>query len=516
MRPSPGLRHRCFRGRFVVSALLAVLLLLLPVSGWARRGGRVSVGGSSTFAPPVSGGFPSRVQSWGNSSPVTVSPRMGSRGSSSAAAGAYGVDQAVINRARTQGTLFQSRGDAIRAFERDNANKFPSSFPREPSARPDYIPSTTTVDGRDYDVTYDPRHGGYGYTRDGAWVAYSALRDASVLSMLMRRGGYLYPGVGMAGAGGGAVGGSASWFSGPGSGLLILLLIVGLWAMIPRRRGTAQYYRGAPAPYTPRSAGWRPPDAPPPARGSSERRKPMDSSFDTHSAALWRSLRPGSTVVLKDEQTLADMISSGESLTSGRDYNVLEAWRIQEAHGIAEWQFFRIRSPHDEDATWLLIKSAGDELGAGVYFEADGFVPGNREDLLSRQMYWVFGEPPDPNNYRLQDLVFAPRLTFNVDVNGTSSQAVFDKAGNLEFHGKASADPAPTDLSFAQSTEMIASVAEYRTVVPTPNPKMIFFEVGLPNPAGGLIRMLQGADISIADIEVLPLDDGVTGGRWVN
>ena len=419
-----------------------------------------------------------------------------------------------MNRARTQGTVFQSRNDAQRAFERDSTNKFPSTFSREPANRPNYIPSTTAVDGQNYDVRYNPRYGGYGYMRNGSWVGYSALRDVAILSMLMRQNNYVYPQAGTIPADGDGAedrpggGGTMGWFSGSGSGMLILLLIIGAWAMIPRRRGAQQYYHGVPPPYSPKAGGWPPPDAPPSMQRDSRREKPLGSTFDLRSASFWQSLRPGSTVILKDEQTLADMIAGGETLAAGRDYNLEEVWRIQESRGIAEWQFFRIRSLHDEDATWLMIKSAGDDLSAGIYFEADGFEPGNREELLKQDLYWVFAEPPDPEKYELLDLQYAPGLNFKVEVNGVAQDAEFDKMGNLEFHGKATADPSVSGVSFAESTEMIGTVAEYLTTMPTPNPKVVFFEVGVPNRKGGLIRMLQGADIPIGDIEALPLDDG--------
>lgn len=234
----------------------------------------------------------------------------------------------------------------------------------------------------------------------------------------------------------------------------------------------------------------------------------MGSTFNLRSASFWQSLRPGSTIILKDEQTLADMIAGGETLATGRDYNLEEAWRIQESSGIAEWQFFRIRSSHDEDATWLMIKSAGDDLSAGVYFEADGFEPGNREELLQHDFYWVFAEPPDPEKYELLDLVYAPELNFQVEVNGVAQDARFAKMGNLEFQGKATADPSVSGASFAESTQMLGTVAEYLTTQPTPNPKVVFFEAGVQSRKGGLIRMLQGADVLMADIEVLPLNDG--------
>ncbi|MCC7340322.1 MAG: hypothetical protein IT170_04485 [Bryobacterales bacterium] len=505
----------------VWALLLILVFLLLPESLWARRGGRVSFGRSSSFSRPSSRSFPSRAQSWGSSRPTTVTPRMGSRGESRPAAtgSAYGVDQTVMNRARTQGTVFQSRGDAQRAFERDNANKFPSTFSKEPANRPGYIPSTTTVGGQNYDVRYSREHGGYGYIQNGSWVGYNALRDMAILSMLMRQNSYVYPQSGAAPPSGEAGGGISSWFAGSGSGMLILLLLIGGWAMIPRRRGARQYYQGVPPPYAPGAGSWPSPDAPaslqPPSLQRDPRReKPMGSTYNLHSASFWQSLRPGSTIILKDEQTLADMIQSGEALATGRDYNLEEVWRIKESRGIAEWQFFRIRSLHDEDAVWLMIKStgsssnAGEELSAGVYFEADGFAPGNREDLLNRELYWVFAEPPDTSNYKLIDLEFAPQLNFNVEVDGAAREAEFAKIGNLEFQGKATADPSMSNVSFAKSTEMIGTVAEYRTAMRVPNPKVIFFETGAPNPKGGLIRMLQGSDISVGDIEVLPLADG--------
>src|SRR5690606_29338018 len=102
------------------------------------------------------------------------------------------VDQAALNRARTQGTVFGSRADAERAFERDYAQRFPSTYSREPATRPSHIPQTTTVDGQSYPVTYDRQHGGYGYMRNGTWVAYNAFRDMAILSMLMGQHGYVY------------------------------------------------------------------------------------------------------------------------------------------------------------------------------------------------------------------------------------------------------------------------------------------------------------------------------------
>lgn len=483
-------------------SLALLLLVLTPEPLWARRGGRISVGRSSggfsrSYSPP-----PSRAQSWG--SRPTATPRMGTRSASrgeATSANRSSVDQAALNRARTQGTAFNSRSEAERAFERDNASRFPTTFQTAPQTRPDYVPQTTTVDGRNYDVSYNPRYGGYGYMRDGTWMAYNVFRDITMLNLLMGRSGYVYGGQAAENRSGESESGGSSGFSlGSGSGLLILLLLIGGWAMIPRQRG-----------------GYRPGTAvAPPTNANVPREKRVTSDWTPYSTRFWRSLKPGSTIVLKDEQTLEDMIESGESIASGRDYQVEEAWRIRESRDVAEWQFFRIRSPRDVDATWLLVKSAGDQLSAGVYFEADGFHAGTRRELLDQNHHWVFEQPRDPSNFQLLDLQYATRLYFNLELNGEEREVEFAKLGNMEFHGNATVEPEirneslkdlPIGSPEAQNANrMLGTVVEYETMLPVPNSKVVFFEVGMPGADGGLVRMLQGSNIRMSDMEVLPID----------
>jgi hypothetical protein len=279
--------------------------------------------------------------------------------------------------------------------------------------------------------------------------------------------------------------------------------LVGMGAMIPRRQ---RAFRPAQGGYGHRNMGHsggkvlaRLPDAPP-ANSLNRAEKQVHSDLSPYTARFWRNLKVGSTVILKDEQTLQDMIAGGEALASGRDYHLEEAWRIRESRDIAEWQFLRIRSPKDEDATWLLIKSAGDKMSAGVYFEADGFESATRSELLQQDVFWIFNEPRDPSNYKPLDLEYASHLYFNLELDGEVREVEFTKLGNREFHGNALVDPPQRD-----SDRMLGSVAEYETMLAVPNPKVVFFEAGLPGADGGLIRMLQGAEIPIGDIEVLPL-----------
>jgi hypothetical protein len=492
-------------------ALLLVLLLAIPEDLWARRGGRISSSRSSGFSSRSYSSMPSRAKTWGGSAPSSVRPRMDSRSASRPTTSSLprrsSVDQATLNRARTQGTAFSSRAEAERAFQRDYANRYPSTFSREPAQRPNYIPSQTTVDGRSYDVAYNPQYGGYGFMRDGTWMAYNVFRDVALLGLLMRQNSYVYgrdaeaAGRDKDDATGGSEGAArqqeqgGSGF-GMGTGLLILLLIVGVAAMIPRNRGGYRPVHAAASGV--RKDGQGKLLATLPRKPEGERR--LNHDLNLRSVEFWRRLRPGSTVILKDEQTLQDMIESGEALATGRDYQVEEVWRVSEKRGVAEWQCFRIRSPKDEDATWLVIKSAGEELSAGVYFEADGFESGNRRDILNQNHFWVFNEPRDPNQYQVLELEFASHLYFNVDLQGETREVEFAKLGNLEFHGRVSVDPAVQNMD-----RFVGTVAEYETMLPVPNPKVMFLEAGLPDSNGGLVRMLQGAEIGLNDVEALPL-----------
>jgi len=83
---------------------------------------------------------------------------------------------------------YSSKKDAQAAFKKENATKYTSTYTSKPTTRPTHIPQSTSVGGRDYNVTYNVNHGGYGYTNSlGAWVVYDAMSDAIMMNHLMSR-----------------------------------------------------------------------------------------------------------------------------------------------------------------------------------------------------------------------------------------------------------------------------------------------------------------------------------------
>lgn len=193
--------HRRVRqpGRLPRRALLAmavVLVLLLAADDlFARRGG-FSMGRSFS-----SRGFSSTrsfsARSWGSSrarSGTATRQSLSGTRSATARSNTRSVSSAQYQRARANGTTFQTRQQAQQAFVSRNSGQYPSRYASQPSSRPGHIPQTTRVDGRNVNVTYNTGLGGYGYLHPtlGTWVLYSAMADAAMLGVLMSNRGYYY------------------------------------------------------------------------------------------------------------------------------------------------------------------------------------------------------------------------------------------------------------------------------------------------------------------------------------
>lgn len=211
-----------------LASLLTLALMFLaavPDELYARRGGRISFGGGSrSFSRSYS--KPSRAKSWGTQK--ARKPTLGGTRSQRRSTAASTTDRSVLNRARSQGTLYSSRSQATQAFRQKYGDQYTSKYSTRPSTRPSHIPQTTTVDGRQYDVRYNPQQGGYGYMMGGQWTPYNALADAAMLSMLMGSHGYAWGG----GYGYRPAFGGFSF----GSGLTVLMMLGGAAMMMRRPR----------------------------------------------------------------------------------------------------------------------------------------------------------------------------------------------------------------------------------------------------------------------------------------
>ena len=226
---------RAFRVRRRILLVMAATLCLLLVAddAFARRGG---FGGGRSFSSrgfSSSRSFSSRssTRSWG-STRSTRQSLSGTRGAT-ARSNTRGVSNSQYQRARANGTTYQTRQQAEQAFVSRNSSQYPSRFSREPSSRPGHIPQTTRVDGRNVNVTYNAGLGGYGYLHPtlGTWVLYSAMADAAMLGLLMSNRGYYY-----GPAPGAYYGGRPSGFW---TGLMVIAIILAVFFVM--RAGSRRY-----------------------------------------------------------------------------------------------------------------------------------------------------------------------------------------------------------------------------------------------------------------------------------
>jgi len=100
------------------------------------------------------------------------------------------ADRALYNRAKTSGTVFKSRSDALKTFKGKHASKYPAQFSSRPAVRPDYIRPNISVKGKKYKVFY--RKGGYGYYIGPLWYLYSPFDDDFEADELMAENDYYY------------------------------------------------------------------------------------------------------------------------------------------------------------------------------------------------------------------------------------------------------------------------------------------------------------------------------------
>ncbi len=147
----------------------------------------------TAFAQPLmarrgGGGFRSSGRSFSRSTRSTTRSR-----SSFSSNRSNSVNKKSYNQAKRNNTVFNSKAQAESSFKSKNASKYSSKFATKPQQRPDYIPRSTTVNNQSYNINYNSRYGGYGYTNAlGTFVLYSALSDTIMLNTLMRRNHYYY------------------------------------------------------------------------------------------------------------------------------------------------------------------------------------------------------------------------------------------------------------------------------------------------------------------------------------
>ena len=128
------------------------------------------------------------------------------------------------------------------------------------------------------------------------------------------------------------------------------------------------------------------------------------SVIDKEKLSHWQSAKIDDIIQLKDEQTISYLMDQGhENLTHGADFTIQRIRKINAQDGDAEWLVLDIEFG---DFLWyLVVKSNRSDFDLFVYYTPDGFVDGDRNDILDNSD-WLL-EEWDEDKVELKDLPFA-------------------------------------------------------------------------------------------------------------
>lgn len=217
---------------------------------------------------------------------------------------------------------------------------------------------------------------------------------------------------------------------------------------------------------------------------------------DKTSPEYWEQLKPGSIVTLSDEQAIKESMEAGNG-PRGIDYTTKSVITVKEMDGLAQWLLFELEGT-DQDL-WLMAKIVDQDIALRVYYEPEEFEVGDRGDALDRGDYWLFQEPEDPDNFEPTDLSYTTEIQQSMETQAGERDVIFRRKSQGEMHGTCSCEP-----KMAGIDEMFATVVEYSGPEDYENPEVLLLETGKQdNPNGGCIRLMLGADITPADVDIL-------------
>lgn len=171
--------------KYLILGLSMILLPAMDASGKGFSSSRSSGFSSSRSSKPSSGFSSSRSSS--SSKPSAVKPSSGGFSSSSSKPNS---SSSVTSKPKSAFEIAQQRqaltppppkDKFVSDFKQKNASKYPTTFATPPSTRPNYIPPSTTYNGRNRDIQYNPQTRSYGFFDDfGKFMVYDAISDLAL------------------------------------------------------------------------------------------------------------------------------------------------------------------------------------------------------------------------------------------------------------------------------------------------------------------------------------------------
>jgi len=189
---------------------------------------------------------------------------------------------------------------------------------------------------------------------------------------------------------------------------------------------------------------------------------------DTQDHSFWlNDIAVGQAVNLSDQQSLLDFIEDENDITIDNEYLIDNIRRVHIPNINLVYVILEVSSPEEE--LWIVVKLIDDTISYGIYFIADDFQSGDRDDMMESED-WMF---PD-------------------GVDGDYAPAFF--LDDEEYLMK------PIGILIGESSGEPTMIAEYACNDPdNTNDQAFIIEMGI----GGLIKLFVGCEINSEEIQVI-------------
>ena len=197
----------------------------------------------------------------------------------------------------------------------------------------------------------------------------------------------------------------------------------------------------------------------------------------------------GDTIYLSDKITLKKSITESGMQTSV----VTEVKSSQHltVEDVGSWDLYELAS--EFGPLYLLYKTIDNETDVRIY-ELQDFVNGNRQDLLKKDMYWLFNKPADPDNFSGNESNHLKALTFVEEIYNEENgkRTTWVKKPQRLLNGLS---------NYSYMDDQVTSLVEYISQEPTDYSELLILEDG-DTKYGGYVRLFKGYPINQAEVEI--------------
>lgn len=189
---------------------------------------------------------------------------------------------------------------------------------------------------------------------------------------------------------------------------------------------------------------------------------------------FWLGIRQGDSIVLSDRQAIEESLRRDQG-ADGMTYLVKSTTHVRELSSLCQWIFLELDD--DQQDVRLLVKIVDQEIDLLVIFPVDGFEPGNREDMIDREEFWLFQEPEDTEDFDLTTLEYTKGIDWDAPCDDSIGDGIisttYAQKAQGELHGQVFCYPEESGIG-----DQIATIIEYTTDDEVDNPELLIIEVG--------------------------------------